>query len=182
MAVPDGRPTRTSASTGSRSPHPPPFASMYQHLLVPTDHSELSLQAAGEAVRFAKALGARISFFYAVHTPTILNYITEASPDIETNPSLMTTAEIRDRMQELAERQLAALLDVAKAGGVAAEACSEVSDQPYQAIIHTAEQRQCDLIFMASHGRRGVGALVLGSETQKVLTHCSVPVLVWRAS
>ena len=155
---------------------------MYQHLLVPSDHSELSLQAAGEAVRFAAAIGARISFFYAVHTPTILNYIVEASPDIDTNPSLMTTEEIRERMGELAQRHLAELLELAKAGGVAAEACSEESEQPYQAIIRAAEQRQCDLIFMASHGRRGVGALVLGSETQKVLTHCAVPVLVWRAS
>ncbi|MFN7898812.1 MAG: universal stress protein [Synechococcaceae cyanobacterium] len=154
---------------------------MYQHLLVPSDHSELSLQAAGEAVRFAAAIGARISFFYAVHTPTILNYIVEASPNIDTNPSLMTTEEIRERMRELAQGQLAELLDLAKAGGVPAEACSEESEQPYLAIIRAAEQRQCDLIFMASHGRRGVGALVLGSETQKVLTHCAVPVLVWRA-
>lgn len=154
---------------------------MYQHLLVPTDHSELSLQAAAEAVRLAAAIGAQISFFYAVHTPTILNYIVEASPDIDTNPSLMTTAEIRERMQELAEQHLADLMELAKAGGVAATACSEVSEQPYQAIIRAAEQRQCDLIFMASHGRRGVGALLLGSETQKVLTHCAVPVLVWRA-
>jgi nucleotide-binding universal stress UspA family protein len=154
---------------------------MYQHLLVPTDHSELSLQAAREAVGFAAAIGARISFFYAVHTPTILNYIVEASPDIDTNPSLMTTAEIRERMQELAQRHLADLVDIANAGGVTAQANSEISEQPYQAIIRAAEQGQCDLIFMASHGRRGVGALVLGSETQKVLTHCSAPVLVWRA-
>jgi nucleotide-binding universal stress UspA family protein len=93
----------------------------------------------------------------------------------------MTTEEIRERMGELAQRQLAELLDLAKAGGVPAEACCEESEQPYQAIIRAAEQRHCDLIFMASHGRRGVGALVLGSETQKVLTHCAVPVLVWRA-
>jgi hypothetical protein len=154
---------------------------MYQHLLVPSDHSELSLQAAGEAVRFAAVIGARISFFYAVPTPTILNYIVQASPNIDINPSLMTTEEIRERMGELAQGQLAELLDLAKAGGVPAEACSEESEQPYQAIIRAAEQRHCDLIFMASHGRRGVGALVVGSETQKVLTHAAVPVLVWRA-
>ncbi|MEB3199169.1 MAG: universal stress protein [Synechococcaceae cyanobacterium] len=154
---------------------------MYTHLLVPSDHSELSFAAARQAVRFAAEIAARVTFFYAVHTPTILNYIVEASPDIDTNPSLMTNEEIAARMQALADRHLRELLAIATESGVRADVDSVVSEQPYQAIIRAAERRQCDLIFMASHGRRGVGALVLGSETQKVLTHCALPVLVWRA-
>ena len=155
---------------------------MYRHLLVPTDHSPLSHQAAEQAVKLAASLGARITFFYAVQAPTILNYIFEATPDLDVNPSLLSTEQIRERMQNLADGHLHQLLDLAAAGGVIAAAESCISDQPYGAIIKAAESFGCDLILMASHGRRGVEALVLGSETQKVLTHCSLPVLVWRAA
>jgi nucleotide-binding universal stress UspA family protein len=68
----------------------------------------------------------------------------------------------------------------AEDAGVACDVVFERNDSPYEAIIHVAEQKGCDLIMMASHGRKGVGALVLGSETQKVLTHSKIPVLVVR--
>ena len=85
-------------------------------------------------------------------------------------------------MQNLADGHLHQLLNLAAAGGVIAAAEICISDQPYAAIIKAAASFGCDLILMASHGRRGVEALVLGSETQKVLTHCSLQVLVWRAA
>ncbi|MCK7468055.1 MAG: universal stress protein [Desulfosudis oleivorans] len=79
-----------------------------------------------------------------------------------------------------AKVHLAALTRVAQNEGVTCDVVMETSDQPYEAIVNLAEQKGCDLIMMASHGRRGVGALLLGSETQKVLTHSKIPVLVYR--
>jgi nucleotide-binding universal stress UspA family protein len=75
---------------------------------------------------------------------------------------------------------LAMLLKAATEEGVRCTTVIEVSDHPYEAIIRTAEKKGCDLILMASHGRRGVQGLLLGSETQKVLTHSRIPVLVYR--
>ena len=82
--------------------------------------------------------------------------------------------------RENAKVHLAALTKGAQNEAVACNVVMETSDQPYEVIIRVAEQKGCDLIMMASHGRRGVGALLLGSETQKVLTHSKIPVLVYR--
>ena len=79
-----------------------------------------------------------------------------------------------------ANRNLAVLEKAAKDAGVPCETLCEIADHPYEAIIRIAEKRGCDLIMMASHGRRGVKGLLLGSETQKVLTHSLIPVLVHR--
>jgi nucleotide-binding universal stress UspA family protein len=84
------------------------------------------------------------------------------------------------RYKELADTYLAAIEKEAGETGVACEVFYEKNDSPYEAIIRVAEQKGCDLIMMASHGRRGVGALLLGSETQRVLTHSKIPVLVYR--
>lgn len=153
---------------------------MYQHFLVPTDRSELSIEAAQQAVVAAAAMGARITFFHALPTPTVLNYITLATPDIETNPSLLTTGEIWQRMNALVEAHLTDLRQVAGESHVPADSETAVNEHPYQGILEAAARHRCDLIFMASHGHRGLEALLLGSETQKVLTHASLPVLVWR--
>ena len=153
---------------------------MYKHLLVPSDRSDLSIEAARQAVLTAAAMGARITFFHALHTPTVLNYISLATPDIDTNPSLMTTEEIRERMEALAEAHLASLRQLARESHVAVDSETVVSEHPYKVILEAAARHGCDLIFMASHGHRGLEALLLGSETQKVLTHGSLPVLVWR--
>ena len=95
-------------------------------------------------------------------------------------------AEIPGGVKERAEAErkakihLSALTRAAQNEGVACDVVLETTDQPYEAIVKVAEQKGCDLIMMASHGRRGVGALLLGSETQKVLTHSKIPVLVYR--
>jgi nucleotide-binding universal stress UspA family protein len=83
-------------------------------------------------------------------------------------------------MRKYAENILGAVAQTAQAAGVACEMVQVEHEHPYQAIIDTAESKGCDLIVMASHGRRGISALVLGSETVKVLTHCKIPVLVHR--
>jgi nucleotide-binding universal stress UspA family protein len=91
-----------------------------------------------------------------------------------------TPAQYKARMQKHAEKTLGAVANAAQAAGVACETIQVEHEHPYQAIIDTADSKGCDLILMASHGRHGISALVLGSETVKVLTHCKIPVLVHR--
>jgi nucleotide-binding universal stress UspA family protein len=147
---------------------------MFRHILVPTDGSALSGEAVAQAVAFAAETGARITFFYAKPEYPVAFYGEGALID-------PTTPE---KFAETAERQardiLGAALEQAADKGVAAASASATSDVPYQAIIEAAASHGCDLIFMASHGRRGLSGLLLGSETQKVLTHSRIPVLVYR--
>jgi nucleotide-binding universal stress UspA family protein len=83
-------------------------------------------------------------------------------------------------IERAAAKYLGAIADLARAADVACEAEHVTSDFPADAILETAKRRKCDLIFMASHGRRGLSAVLLGSETQKVLTHSKIPVIVYR--
>lgn len=147
---------------------------MFKHFLIPTDGSQLSLQAAQHAVALAKEVGAKVTFFFAKPDYPVAFYGEGALID-------PTTPE---RFGEMAERQakevLAQVEMLAREAGIEYASASAVSDLPYEAIIHAADSAGCDLIFMASHGRRGIGGLLLGSETQKVLTHSRTPVLVYR--
>jgi nucleotide-binding universal stress UspA family protein len=88
--------------------------------------------------------------------------------------------EFYDAQERLAKERVAAALDAARARGVQATGASVEALHPWEAILEQAKAKNCDLIVMASHGRRGLGALLIGSETQKVLTHGTVPVLVIR--
>jgi nucleotide-binding universal stress UspA family protein len=91
-----------------------------------------------------------------------------------------TRPEYERHSKQHAERLLAAAASVAEQAGVDCETFHEMDDQPYRAIIRVAEQKGCDLVAMASHGRSGLSALVLGSQTLKVLSHSAIPVLVYR--
>ncbi len=147
---------------------------MFKHILVPTDGSPLSSDTVKRAIAFARETGAKITFFFAKPDYPVAFYGEGALID-PTTP---------DKFAEMAEKQaqeiLAAHEAAAKAEGVASASLSSVSDIPYEAIIAAAETSGADLIFMASHGRRGFSGLLLGSETQKVLTHSKIPVLVYR--
>ncbi len=147
---------------------------MYKHILVPTDGSRLSVKAAKQAVKLAKAVGAKITGFYAAPDYSSTYY---GDGYILRAPSAMAQAELS---QKQARRCLSAIEVEAEVEKVACEVFHVVSDSPYEAIIDAAKKKKCDLIVMASHGRRGLSALVLGSETQKVLIHSKVPVLVCR--
>ena len=138
---------------------------MYTHILIPTDGSALAGKAVQHGVALAKRIGAKVTM------------LTVLPPAMITDDREMT--EIRKaRMQKHAEKILGAV--AIQAAGVACESIQVENVDPYQAIIDTAESKGCDLIVMASHGRRGISAIVLGSETVKVLTHCKIPVLVYR--
>ena len=147
---------------------------MFKHILVPTDGSQLSTDTVKRAVSFARDAGARITFFFAKPDYPVAFYGEGALID-------PTTPE---KFAEMADKQaadvLAACEKLAADAGVASSSIGVTSDIPYEAIIDAAESAACDLIFMASHGRRGITGLLLGSETQKVLTHSKVPVLVYR--
>lgn len=147
---------------------------MFKHILVPTDGSQLSSDTVKRAIAFAKETGAKVTFFFAKPDYPVAFYGEGALID-PTTP---------DKFAEMAEQQAKEILTAneaaAKAEGVVSAAVSSVSDIPYEAIIAAAEEAGADLIFMASHGRRGISGLLLGSETQKVLTHSKIPVLVYR--
>lgn len=145
---------------------------MFKHLLLPIDGSKLSEAAVQKGVQFAKSLQARITGFYVMPEFHIFTYRTEMVED--------TKAEFAKDCRAHADQYLAVVAKAAKAAGVACDTAVATSDHPYEAIIRAAQEKDCDLIMMASHGRRGVQGLLLGSETQKVLTHSKIPVLVVR--
>jgi nucleotide-binding universal stress UspA family protein len=147
---------------------------MFKHVLIPTDGSYLSQVTVNHAIEFAKETKAKLTFFYAEARFPIVYYgmgaiIDSASPH-----------QFQQEESVAAKAILEAAQDQASKNGVESDTLSLASDSPYLAIINAAEKCQCDLIFMASHGRRGIDALLLGSETQKVLTHSRIPVLVFR--
>ncbi|MDD2872901.1 MAG: universal stress protein [Azoarcus sp.] len=147
---------------------------MFKHILVPTDGSPLSEGTVSRAVSFAKDASARITFFYAQPDFPMPIYGEGALIDPTTPEQFARSA------QQEADRILANAKAVADASGVLAGTDTVVNEVPYEAIIDAAERHGCDLIFMASHGRKGIAGLLLGSETQKVLTHSTTPVLVYR--
>ena len=134
---------------------------MFQHILLPTDGSQLSRDTAGRAVAFAKASNAKITALYAKSVGHAENY-----------GDLIEPAAL--------ERLAIGPEGKSKDAGVDCTAVSVVSDTPWEAIINAADDYDCDLIFMSKHGRGGLSSLLLGSETYRVLTHSSVPVLVYR--
>ena len=147
---------------------------MFKHILVPTDGSELSKATAQRAISFAREAGAKVTVFFAKPEYPIA-YFGEGALIDPTTP---------EKFAELADQQAAEYLgEVARQCadvGVECATIAATSDVPYEAIIEAAEKSGCDLIFMASHGRRGISGFLLGSETNKVLTHSKVPVLVYR--
>ena len=145
---------------------------MFRHILLPTDGSDLSEGAIKEGVRLAKSIGVEVTGLCVMPFPH--TFFSEMEI-----PTQALDQAIK-RSKEVAETYLAAIEKEAKEKGVACVTVYEMNDFPYEAIIRLAERKGCDLIMMASHGRRGVRGLLVGSETQKVLTHTKIPVLVYR--
>jgi nucleotide-binding universal stress UspA family protein len=147
---------------------------MYSRILVPTDGSTLSERAVKEASQLAREVGATLTLFHVAplyRVPVSLN-----------EGAIMQNFIPPERYKRSMRAHARRMLDAAarKAGGTVTRRACEFSDQPYDAIIGAARKYKCDLIVMASHGWRGLKGLVLGSETQKVLTHSKIPVLVVR--
>jgi nucleotide-binding universal stress UspA family protein len=145
---------------------------MYKDILIPTDGSELAGKAVQHGIAFAKEIGAKIT----VLTVTVPFHVFTLDPQVVED----VVDQYKKRTQEQAAILLGAVAKAANAAGVACETIQVEHEHPYKAIIDAARSKGCDLIVMASHGRRGVSAIVLGSETVKVLTHSKIPVLVHR--
>ncbi len=144
---------------------------MIKKILLPTDGSELSAKAIAGAIEMATALGASIVGITVVE-PYSYSSLSEYRPE--------SFDDYEARMEKGAAERLAGLESAAKAAKVNVETMVVKSFSPYEAIIDAATKHGCDAIFMASHGRRGLNAVLLGSETQKVLTHSTIPVMVYR--
>ena len=143
---------------------------MFKKILVPSDGSTLSDLAITKAIAFAKSINATLHGFHA-------------SPEYALpihGVDLSSAEKFREFADKEARIYLAGIEAKAKEAGVPCTTGFTVNFSPYRAIIDAAKVENCDLIFMASHGRRGLSGLLLGSETQKVLTHCNIPVLVFR--
>jgi nucleotide-binding universal stress UspA family protein len=145
---------------------------MFKHILIPTDGSKFANKVILYGIELAKIHNAKITGVAvspAWHDADVGEFVAKISPENYERSAAGHAAE-----------WLAPLAEAAKAAGVPGEIVHVTDNHPWEGIIATAKSRGCDLIFMASHGRRGLAGLVIGSETHKVLTHTSIPVLVYR--
>ncbi|HUG22664.1 universal stress protein [Piscinibacter sp.] len=144
---------------------------MFQRILVPTDGSDITQKAVDTTIALAKSIGARV-YTISVKEPFPYSAISEMQP---TPPQ-----EFFDAQERIASQRVQGVREACEAASVPCEAHTVEALHPWEAIIEHAQRMGCDLVVMASHGRRGVTALILGSETQKVLTHSKIPVLIVR--
>ena len=146
---------------------------MFKHVLIPTDGSELSQKAIRIGVELAKFHGARVTGVHAIPDYHLM-IAYEGAFDPVTEERIEKEARMR------AENYLDFIKKTAAAAGVPCDTVCETSDHPYDAILKVAKAKDCDLILLHSHGRKGLAAVLLGSETRKVLTYSKIPVMVVR--
>jgi nucleotide-binding universal stress UspA family protein len=146
---------------------------MYRHILIPTDGSALAEKAVVHGLALAKAVGAKVTTII-VEAPFNVYDV----PESRLRQMPKEFAEYAEHIKQHAGKVLNHVAEAAKAAGVACDTVQTEHYQPYQAIIETAKEKGCDLIVIASHGRSGISAVLLGSVTTKVLTHTDIPVLV----
>jgi len=147
---------------------------MFKHVLLPTDGSKVSRKAIRAGIRLAKGLGAKVTAYYAIDAMPAYSY----ADGYLLNATLMR--EFEKRARERGEKVLAEVVKAARAAGVRCRTYISKPATAYQGIVAAAKSQRCDVILMASHGRGGLGTLLLGSVTQKVLAHSRKPVLVYR--
>lgn len=148
---------------------------MFKHIVVPTDGTELSRNAARVGASVAKALGAKLT---ALHV--IPPYSLPVSDGMYMYDQAFSPQEYKKSTEDYARKVLDEAAFEAKKAGVACETAFVTAGAPWDGIVKEAARRGADLIVMASHGRHGIAAVMLGSETQKVLTHSKIPVMVTR--
>jgi len=149
---------------------------MFKHILIPTDGSALAAKGTRTGVRLAKALGARVTGVYVIGP-----YIPPLGPDVTMMyvPGI-APQEYDKAAKAQAAKALALIEREAKAAGVRCRTQAVAAPHPWQGILKAARAGKCDAIAMASHGRSGLGGLILGSETARVLAHSKIPVIVTR--
>ncbi len=147
---------------------------MYKHILIPTDGSETADKAIDAGITFAKEASARVTLFTAVP-----EYEVPGEGQIMSK-QVISIAEHNRRSEKLANGILAPAMQRARAAGIEFDTDFVQSNRPYKAIIGAAESHRCDAVFMSSHGRTGLAKMWHGSETEGVLTHSSIPTLIYR--
>jgi nucleotide-binding universal stress UspA family protein len=145
---------------------------MFKHILLPTDGSPMSEMASQKCIALAKEASANVTAIYVIPEFHVFAY----APNMVTD----TPEQYRQYSEAAARKILGGVERAAQEAGVACTMLFVANDHPYEAIVKAAADTGCDLICMASHGRKGVKGVLLGSETQKVLTHTDIPVLVYR--
>ena len=146
----------------------------YRNILIPTDGSALSRAAIAAGVKLAKSMGAKVTGFFAAPPATPVVY-KDLLP-----VGYLTPREHAAAIKEAAARYLVVIEDAARKAGVPCKCIQVTSDFPAEAILQVAKKEKCDLIFISSHGRRGLAGVLLGSQTQKVVSQSRIPVLVYR--
>lgn len=144
---------------------------MFKHILVPTDGTDFSRKAALGAITLAKESGAKITGFYAI----------PGCPSAWLDVDATVAQDYEQKAAQLADKYLGEIKSLCADAGIECTTFSEPNDVPFEAIIGAAEKSGCDLIFMASHGRRGLSSILLGDATNKVMNHAKISVLVFRA-
>ncbi len=144
---------------------------MFKHILIATDGSELANKAVPYGLELAKLTGAKVTALTV--RPHLDDFVAEGVV-------ITVTDEEKDALKQEVDHHLDFARREAETKGVKLETMQIESGEPWKAIVEAADKTGCDLIIMASHGRRGLSALIFGSETQGVLTHCDIPVLVYR--
>jgi nucleotide-binding universal stress UspA family protein len=147
---------------------------MFKHILIPTDGSAVSAKAVKAGIAFAKESGARVTGYYAVDPVPMRIYGEGYAGDKQ------LVAEFERRARAAAKEHVSAIGRAAREAGVDFEPLTQIARTPYEGIVEAAQKRKCDLIFMSSHGRRGLMRLALGSVADRVMTLSKVPVLVYR--
>jgi nucleotide-binding universal stress UspA family protein len=150
---------------------------MYRHILIPTDGSELAEHAVTNGLSLAKSVGAKVTVVI-VEDP--FDWLSIPETRASKRQAFDALAKHNEQVKKHAANVLSRAADAAKQAGVLCDTMQVENARPYQAIIAAASERDCDLIAMSSHGRGGLSAVVLGSVTNKVLTHTKTPVLVYR--
>jgi nucleotide-binding universal stress UspA family protein len=146
---------------------------VFRHILIATDGSPISNKAAKAGIALARALGARVTAYYAVDDLQPLfveGYMMDQA----------MVDELDARAKALGKKRVDAIAKTARAAGVRVDALVSKASTAYAGIIDAAKRQRCDVIVMGSHGRRGLSKLMMGSVTQKVLTHSKIPVVVYR--
>jgi nucleotide-binding universal stress UspA family protein len=147
---------------------------MYKHILIPTDGSEVAEKAVRGGLDFAREAGAQVTLFTAVPPYPV------PTEGAALSRRLVSIADHEKKSEQLAHRILDEAAERGRAAGLTVDTQYACSDQPWRAIIDAAKRQGCDVIFMGSHGRKGLAGLFFGSETHEVLTHSTIPTLVYR--
>jgi len=147
---------------------------MFKNILIPTDGSAVANKAVKAGIELASQLGAKVTGYYAVEA---------IQPRVYGEGYMIDNKTIKvfeQQARQVGQKHMDSMAKIAAAAGVKFAGVMTMAETPFEGIVECAKKQKCDAIFMASHGRRGLAGVIMGSVTHKVLTHSKLPVLVYR--